>query len=389
VRNTKENYLVKGFKADLVRTCLRFNQVFLAVTSFKNPFQGIKALKQIRQKRQNIQGLPKINKFVKAGGRYFFSENFPGWPSSAFNGFFRSEIIRTNSRNETKNSLTTVIFAITSKCRLGCKHCYEWNNLSHTDILSFQNLKDIITKLKSYGVHHIQLSGGEPLERFDDLVELIRFSRKKTDLWILTSGYGLSYEKAILLKKAGLSGADISLDHWDENQHNLSRNNSKSFYWAKEAAKNCRKAGIATTLSLCAFRSFVSNENLLKYAELGKEWGVGFIRILEPREVGRFKGNGITLESEQFLLLENFYKEFNAAGKSEKYPVITYPGFHQRKVGCFGGGNRYLYIDSAGTIHACPFCQKSAGNAVTDSLKDAISVLRSNGCKEFMLNAAD
>jgi MoaA/NifB/PqqE/SkfB family radical SAM enzyme len=385
----EKSNIVVGFRAGLVRICIHINILFLAITSLKNPFQGLKILSQIRKKRQGLQGLPAISKFIKSGRRYFFSENFPGWPSAAFNGFFRSEIVRTSSQNTTIGSLTTVILAITSKCRLGCKHCYEWNNLSHIDVLSPENLKVIVAKLKSFGVHHIQLSGGEPLERFEDLTELVTFSRKGTDLWLLTSGFGLTFEKALRLKKAGLSGADISLDHWDEKEHNLSRNSNKSYYWVKEAVKNCKKAGIATTLSLCAFRSFVSHENIMKYAELGKEWGVGFIRLLEPRETGRFKGENVALGIEQVQLLENFYLGANSPGESDCYPVITYPGYHQRRVGCFGAGNRYLYIDPKGNIHACPFCQRSAGNAVSGSLEDAVSILRINGCQEFKMNISD
>jgi MoaA/NifB/PqqE/SkfB family radical SAM enzyme len=364
------------------------NVLFLAVTSHKNPITGIKTLRRVQRKRGTIQGLPGFTKYIKAGRRYFFSENIPGWPSPAFNGFFRAEIARSSDLKK-RPSLSTVIFAITSRCRLSCLHCYEWNNISHQDKLTPENLEEIIHKLKEFGVNHIQLSGGEPLERFSDLISLIRFSRERADLWLLTSGFGLTFEKAIELKNAGLTGADISLDHWEEDEHNRSRNSPKSFYWVKEAVKNCRKAGIATTLSLCAFRSFVTLDNLTKYAELAKEWGTGFIRILEPREAGRYKGKDIELGREQINLLEVFFQDFNTSDKFNGYPIVTYPGYNQRRMGCFGAGNRYLYIDSVGDIHACPFCQKSAGNAVSGKLEDAVSVLRSFGCQKYELNLTE
>jgi len=55
-------------------------------------------------------------------------------------------------------------------------------------------------------------------------------------------------------------------------------------------------------------------------------------------------------------------------------------------MGCFGAGNRYLYIDSTGEIHACPFCQNSAGNAVNVKIEDAVSTLRTFGCQKYELN---
>jgi MoaA/NifB/PqqE/SkfB family radical SAM enzyme len=377
--------IVSGLIAIIIRICIQINILLIAVTTLKNPVEGIKILKGIRNKRGSVQGLPKVVKYIKAGGRYFFSENIPGWPSSAFNGFIRSEITRISDPHK-KPSLTTIIFAITSKCRFGCSHCYEWNNISHIDKLTPDNLKNIIAKIKEYGVNHIQLSGGEPLERFNDLVELIRFSRNRTDLWLLTSGLGLTFEKALALKNAGLSGADVSLDHWDENKHNQSRNNDSSFYWAREAVRNCIRAGIATALSLCAFRTFVTQYDLSKYADLAKDWGAGFIRILEPREAGRYTGKDISLTKEQTDILEMFFLDLNISGKYIDYPIVTYPGYNQRRIGCLGAGNRYLYIDSVGDIHACPFCQRSAGNAVTDRLEDAVGVLQSYGCQKYNMN---
>jgi MoaA/NifB/PqqE/SkfB family radical SAM enzyme len=380
--------IITGIRAKLVKICLMINILFLSAMANNNLFSGTKTLKKVLKKRGTVQGLPGVIKYYKAGRRYFFSENIPGWPSSAFNGFFRGEILRSSDQHK-KSPLSTIIIAITSKCRLGCLHCYEWNNISHIDKLTLENLKEIICKIKGYGVNHIQLSGGEPLERFSDLTKLIGFSRKGTDLWLLTSGFGLSLEKALELRNAGLTGADISLDHWKEDEHNRSRNNPRSFYWVKEAVKNCRRAGIATTLSLCAFRSFVTYENLLKYAGLAKEWGVGFIRILEPREAGRYKGKDIELLKEQTDLLESFFRDFNTSEKFKGYPIITYPGYNQRRMGCFGAGNRYLYIDSVGDIHACPFCQKSAGNALSEKLEDVVSTLKNYGCQKYELNLND
>lgn len=386
--NQATDIIIKGFKAYLVRLLIAANILALAIISTKNPFHGIRALKKVKRKRASVQGLPPVRKYVREGKRYFFSENIPGWPSSAFNGFIRAEVKRTLLQDN-KAPLSTIIFAITSKCPLRCLHCYEWENLSSSDLLTFENLKKIIVKIKDNGLNHIQLSGGEPLERFEDLTNLIKFARKDADIWMLTSGLGLTYEKAYKLKKAGLTGADISLDHWSDIEHNRSRNNPKSFFWVREAVDNCRKSEIATSLSLCAFRDFVTNDNLIRYTELAKAWGVGFIRILEPRKAGRYKDKDIELGTHQIDLLERFFREVNSSAKYDDYPIITYPGYSQRRTGCSGAGNRYLYIDSIGNIHACPFCQESAGNAVSDSFEDAVSSLRTLGCQKFELNLTE
>jgi MoaA/NifB/PqqE/SkfB family radical SAM enzyme len=322
--------------------------------------------------------------------RKWIFDNFVvlGVHSLPFNAFFKAEMTRI-SKQQKNAPLSTVIMAITSKCILKCDHCYEWKNLSKTDVLTPDNLKTILTRLRAYGVNHIQLSGGEPLERFSDLTDLMISAGKGIDFWLLTSGYSLTHEKALILKNSGLTGADISLDHWLESEHNKSRGNPKSFYWAKEAVLNCRKAGLATTLSICTFRDFISHNDLMKYAELAKEWGVGFIRLLEPRNTGRYNGENIELEKEHTDMLEEFFLKMNTSDYFLDYPIVTYPGYNQRRTGCLGAGDRYLYIDSKGDIHACPFCQRIAGNAVSGSIDDAVMILKNSGCHKYEMNTGE
>ncbi|MDP4224339.1 MAG: radical SAM protein [Bacteroidota bacterium] len=380
--------VVSGIRAKIIRLGIVTNILLLSVLSVRKPGRWLQLLKDVRKKRSTVQGLSGFKKYIRAQGRYFFSENIPGWPSRAFNGFFKNEIGRILEPDK-RGPLSTIIIAITSRCQLACGHCYEWNNISAYEKLTVKDLKGIIGKIKDAGVRHIQLSGGEPLERFEDLLGIVEFASTGADIWLLTSGYGLSNDKALKLKKAGLTGADISLDHWEAEGHNRSRNNPDAFFWVKEAVKSCHDAGLVTSLSLCAFRSFVSSSNLEKYAAIAKEWNVGFIRLLEPRQAGRFVGMDIELKTEQINLLECFYQDANLSDKYLTYPIVTYPGYNQRRSGCFGSGNRYLYIDSKGEIHACPFCQQSAGNAVSSSFEEALSLLRSYGCQKFKMNLSD
>jgi MoaA/NifB/PqqE/SkfB family radical SAM enzyme len=374
--------LITGIRAKWIRLRLRLSILSIAISNGANPIKGYRQAKALREKRKKIHDLPDITRFVQVQNRYFWSENIPGWPSPALDVFIRNELNR-GANTPSASPLQTVIFAITSRCGLRCKHCYEWDNLDAEEHLRSDELMAILEKFQLAGLTHIQFSGGEPLARFDDLISLVRKAQKTMDSWILTSGYGLTPEKAVQLKDAGLTGAIISLDHWDESAHNDFRNNPKSYYWAREAAKNCREADILVSLSLCATREFTNQTNLYQYLELARKWGASFVRVLEPRSTGRFKGKDVMLSTDSIRLLEDFFQKTNRNKEWEDYPIVMYPGFHQRKVGCFGAGDRYLYVDSKGDVHACPFCQHAVANAVTDPLADAVSRLRKQGCHEF------
>ncbi len=388
--NPSGSHMVTGLRAGWVRLGLLLNIFRIALAGEKNLYKAFRSFNKIRTRRKRLHNLPRITRFVKCDGKYYWSENIPGYPSKNMDTFLGGELKRNNNANSSSAPLQTIIFAITNRCPLSCLHCYEWVNLQSKEHLTRGELMAILKKLQALGLRHIQFSGGEPLVRFEDLIALCNEAKNTMDVWILTSGYGLTATKALQLKQAGLTGANISLDHWDEAAHNAFRNNSESFCWVKQAVSNCQKAGVLVCLSLCTTRDFLSEQNLYKYLDLAKKWGVNFMRVLEPREIGRYNGEDVTLRQDQVEILEAFFQKTNRDPAFGSHPIVMYPGYHQRKAGCFGAGNRYLYIDSRGDIHACPFCQNAVGNAITgNSIEAAIEKLKTNGCHEFILNTAD
>jgi MoaA/NifB/PqqE/SkfB family radical SAM enzyme len=345
-----------------------------------------KQLNQIRLNRRVIYGNDEINRFIKTGNKFYYSSDIPGYPSKAYTAYIDEEFKRLENINVESRKMQTIIFSITNRCPLHCRHCYESQNIRHTDMLSLEQLKSILKNLQTNRMFHIQLSGGEPLVRFNDLIALMQSASPGIEFWLLTSGFGLNGEKAKMLKQTGLIGAHISLDHWDEALHNEFRGNNLSFAWVKNAVHNCRCEGILTSLSLCATKEFVSYNNLQKYIELANDWNVNFVRILEPRKVGRFVDTNVELSKEQFDLLDEIYLKLMNDDKYSTYPILDYPGYYQRRTGCFGSGNRYLYIDSDGIFHSCPFCQKSHGNALSAPIELAIKSMIETGCHKYSMN---
>jgi len=236
---------------------------------------------------------------------------------------------------------------------------------------------------KRAAISQVQISGGEPMTRFEDLLTIIKETDKSTDTWLLTSGYNLTFQNALKLKKAGLTGVRISIDHWEAEKHNEFRGNKKAFAWAIDAAENCRKAGLATGLAICAIKEFLSDAFLMKYLEFARSLKASFIFLLEPRETGHFKNRDVILPDESVRCLENFYLKVSSSPEFEKYPALFFPGFHQRRIGCFGAGVRYLYIDSEGSVHACPFCQGKMGDSLKDDLTLLVPLISRKGCHLF------
>jgi MoaA/NifB/PqqE/SkfB family radical SAM enzyme len=209
---------------------------------------------------------------------------------------------------------------------------------------------------------------------------LVKEASETMDTWLLTSGSGLTAERAEQLKNGGLTGVHISLDHWDPAQNNRFRNHPSAFDISREAVDHSLRTGMLVSLSLCVTRDFTTEENLMKYLKLARELGVHFVRILEPRAAGKLTGRDIHLTREQAKVISDFAVRMNSDTSFRDFPIIEFLGYHQQKMDCFGAGNRFLYVDPNGDVHACPFCRGKTGNLLKEPAEEILSRNRSLGC---------
>jgi MoaA/NifB/PqqE/SkfB family radical SAM enzyme len=375
--------IVSGIKFEFIQLRIRYSILKIIFRQYRNPKTVYTIMKTFHRLRRKLLGPYRIRKVASIEGKYYWDLYTPGFGSRAFDNFFLGEAARIVPTQMKTNRFTNIFIAVTKKCPLQCEHCVEWESLNKKEKLNITDLKKIVLTFQNYGTSLIQLTGGEPLLKVNDLVELIGSAKPETDFWILTSGYNLTLENAQRLKRAGLTGVVISLDHFDPNQHNQFRGFKDSFDWVKTAVKNSISTNLVTALSICVTRSFVSDSNLMTYAKLAKRLGVAFVQLLEPRAVGHYSGMDVTLTREHERILEDFYLKMNYNKKYAEYPIVTYHGYHQRQIGCFGSGNRNLYVDTDGDLHACPFCQTKMGSALSKDADAFITTMQSVGCHTF------
>lgn len=322
-------------------------------------------------------------KCVKIAGRYFFDLNCPGWPSPAFEAYLRTELARFLPFPDAPASLQTLMFAITKKCPLQCEHCSEWEGLNGRETLTRGELLAIAAQFQDRGIPQMQLSGGEPLRRFDDLLEVVRAGSSRTDFWLLTSGNGLTEERALALRAVGLAGVQVSVDHWQESAHDRFRGRTGSFSWACRAATAASHADLVICLNLCATRAMVTAENLARYAALAADLGASFIQILEPRAVGRYLDRDVLLSGTQEAELEEFFLRANQSNDGGTWPIVTYLGYGQRRLGCPSAGDRFLFVDSDGRAQACPFCPGAVADCRAEAVDDVLTATRVRGCGKY------
>ena len=374
--------MVCGIHQSFIKICMWLNVLLLNFIYYRNPVKAFSALNKLRKIRNDFRGNHPPLKYAKASGKYYFTFNAPGFPSKAFNKYVLNNIKRNDAGN-TEPVLDTLIFGITKKCGYQCEHCFEWNALNKPEILSRENLLSIVHSFQKLGVTQIQLSGGEPLNRFDDIIYILQHVKQATEVWLYTSGYHFTNERAAVLKREGLIGITVSLDHWIPEMHNKFRGRNNAFEWAEKAVSNARKNNLAVCLSLCATQEFITQNNLIQYAELAKRWSVSFIQLLEPKAVGHYAGKDIAINAEQIKLLEDFFTEYNYCKTYRSHPLIIYHGFYSRRVACGGGGKHYVYVDTDGDVHNRPFCQRKIFSALHNDIKENLRLMSAGGCSVF------
>ena len=114
--------------------------------------------------------------------------------------------------------------SVTDRCNFRCPYCMpkevfgrDWAFLPHAELLSFEEIRQLVRVFVDQGVEKIRITGGEPLLRRDleRLIEMLAPLGGVRDLTLTTNG-SLLAGKARSLKDAGLQRVTVSLDALDD-----------------------------------------------------------------------------------------------------------------------------------------------------------------------------
>ncbi|MFO8065981.1 MAG: radical SAM protein [Bacteroidales bacterium] len=115
--------------------------------------------------------------------------------------------------------------SVTDRCNLRCKYCTPDGAFVHKspeEIISFEEIKEVVSVSVSMGIDKIRLTGGEPLVRKNivQLVEMISSVNGVKDIAMTTNGILLD-KFAEGLSDAGLHRVNISMDTLDPEKYRI------------------------------------------------------------------------------------------------------------------------------------------------------------------------
>ena len=326
----------------------------------------------------------KLTKIIEVGNKFHFSLVEPGWPSKAYDQLMaKGGLNLAAAGTPYKMQIDLAILAVTRLCPYRCLHCYESQNLAAVDTVPVDLWKDLIAQLQQVGVSVIVLSGGEPMMRFEDLLQMLRSGDKSlSDFHIHTTGHGVTADRVQALKEAGLVAAGIGLDDFDRRRQAEFRRSESVFEAATNALRLFSKAGLFTYVNMCLTRPMMTLENLRRFYRFISEQGAAALQLLEPIACGAYADAGkesLCSAADRSILTEFFLETYR--GKWRRSPAVYYDAFLEapQHLGCRMGGLSHLQIDGLGNVKPCTFLPVSFGNAfhegfcsIYDKMRQAI-----------------
>jgi cyclic pyranopterin phosphate synthase len=178
--------------------------------------------------------------------------------------------------------------SVTDRCNLRCKYCMPAEGIelmSHDDILSFEQIVEVVKESVKNGITKVRLTGGEPLVRkgIVDLVRMISAIEGIDDLAMTTNGTLLE-QFAQQLKAAGLKRVNISLDTLDpECYADLTRGGSVELVF--RGIKAAQKVGFDPIKINCVIMNSSDEPDALAVKKFATENGLGvrFIHQMDLR----------------------------------------------------------------------------------------------------------
>ena len=324
----------------------------------------------------------RLGKVVRHGGLSFYFLSMPGWPSKAYDGMAAHGGLNVAAAGTPlKQHVDMVILAITGRCALACRHCYEQANIGAADAVPLAAWQAVVKRLQEMSTGVIVLSGGEPMLAYDELLALVRGADKeRSDIHLHTSGCGVTLGRARELRAAGLMAAGVGLDDGDAARHNRLRGSSSSFDEVVSALRAFRDAGVLTYTNTCVTPEFVHRGGFWELLALARNLGVGAVRLLEPKPCGGYAGAepGALFSDADRAALTEMFLEANTRWKHRHLPLVAYEAYFEspERQGCSMGGLSFFAVDSRGHVLPCVFLPVSFGNILDEDIRTIYDRMR-------------
>ena len=275
-----------------------------------------------------------------------------------------------------------VVWELTLKCDLRCRHCGSRAGKSRRDELSTEEALRLVDELAGMGTREVTLIGGEAYLHAGWLDVIAALHARGIEVGLLTGGRGMTAERALDAKRAGATTLSVSVDA-QRSVHDYVRARVGSHRSAMEAIRNVKMAGLRVAANTQITRPALRQIEPM-FEEL-LDAGIEAWQVSMTVPMGR-AADSPELLLEPYQVLEVQPMLARIARRAKRGGVGIFPG---NDIGYFGpyetllrpeghrsacsAGRLGMGIESDGAIKGCPSLPSAdyvGGNVRDASLRD-------------------
>lgn len=364
IRKTLEQilkYIDKDPDANLVKLANRGSSLFKGVF----PNQNFDAFKQAAADKDNIWRQYVLG-LLNDIDRNIVEEMAMALGVDA--ALYGTKAVRENREKYHCNVPFIILFDPTSACNLKCKGCWA-AEYGYKQSLTNEEMQSIVTQGKEMGTHFYMLTGGEPLIRKNDIIELAR-NNQDAGFVIYTNATLVDQKFCDDLKEVGNVALALSLEGTEES--NDWRRGDGAYKRTIEAMDLLKENKCLFGVSICYTRKNIEFVTSDEFFDMIIKKGAKYSLMFNYMPVGHDADKELIPTPEQREYMYNWLRKVRNSKTGKPIFVMDFQNDAEYVGGCIAGGRNYFHINSAGDIEPCVFIHYSDTNIRTHTLMEAL-----------------
>ncbi len=283
-------------------------------------------------------------------------------------GYYGTKAVRKNREKYKCNIPFNILFDPTSACNLNCKGCWA-AEYGHKQNLSLEEMQSIVSQGKELGCHFYWLTGGEPLIKKKEVLEICR-NNKDCIFLIFTNATLVDEEFCKAMNECGNITLALSIEGSEES--NDWRRGEGAYATTVKAMDLLRKNKCIFGVSVCYTSKNLPVVTSDEFVDMIIGKGAKFMLNFNYMPVGHGADVNLIPTPEQRKELYMWNKKMRNGKTGKPIFIMDFQNDGEYVGGCIAGGRNYFHINSAGDIEPCVFIHFSDSNIRTHTLLEAL-----------------
>ena len=283
-------------------------------------------------------------------------------------GYYGTKAVRANREKYKCNIPFNILFDPTSACNLNCKGCWA-AEYGHQQNLSLEEMQSIVSQGKELGCHFYWLTGGEPLIKKKEVLEVCR-NNKDCIFLIFTNATLIDEEFCKQINEIGNITLALSIEGSEES--NDWRRGDGAYATTTKAMDMLKKHKCIFGVSVCYTSKNLPVVTSDEFVDFIINKGAKYMLNFNYMPVGHDADVSLVPSPEQRKELYFWNKKMRNGKTGKPIFIMDFQNDGEYVGGCIAGGRNYFHINSAGDIEPCVFIHFSDSNIREHTLLEAL-----------------